>query len=347
MESFVLLPPEERAVIFSEVAARISLPVGSVEKDFWVCWTLRRLFRLHEIGTHLTFKGGTSLSKAYRLIERFSEDIDIIIDRWWLGFEETQPPQPESSNTQRKKQVERLKLLCEEQIRNRLLPILTDDFRDHLPTGLSWELKMDDDEGSTILFEYPISGTDTDSAYIGRFVRIEAGARSDDWPSELALIRPFVAESIPDLIEDAETEVRVILPERTFWDKSTILHIDNQLPAEKPPRRNLSRHAYDLHAMIRSGIGERALAATDLFKRVVDHTVIFFPRGGANYDELRHGKIRLVPPPSRIDHWRSDYARMREMFFGEPVGFDEIVATLGEFEELFNRSRNTGSEVAG
>lgn len=336
MESFARLPPEERRTIFSQVAAMMSLPVWSVEKDFWVCWTLRRLFRLPEIGTSLTFKGGTSLSKAFHLIERFSEDIDIVIDRHWLGFGEDRDPERQPSRNQRVRRLNELRQVCREQVRERLLPAIEADFRQSLSNQEEWELAVDPNDAETILFRYPVSGSRTGPGYIQPVVRIETGARSDTWPSATALIQPFLSETIPDILDDAATEVRVIAPERTFWDKVTILHLDNERSPDEPLRRNLSRHAYDLWSLIRHDIGRRAMEAEGLFERVVEHTSIYFSRSGADYERLRRGSLRLAPVDSRIDHWRRDYVAMREMFFAEPPDFKEIVAVLAEFERIFN-----------
>jgi predicted nucleotidyltransferase component of viral defense system len=103
MDSFLKQPVQRQRVIYEEAGRRLGLSAGSVEKDLWVCWTLRALFRLPASGPQLTFKGGTSLSKGWNLIDRFSEDIDIVINREFLGFGGADDPQDAPSNKQRAK----------------------------------------------------------------------------------------------------------------------------------------------------------------------------------------------------------------------------------------------------
>lgn len=116
MEEFIQMTMERRRRFCEEAQAKLGLPAASIEKDFWVCWTLRELFGLPEDGPHLTFKGGTSLSKAWKLIERFSEDIDVVLDRGFLGFDGEKRPEKAPSNKQREKRLEELKLACQQRI---------------------------------------------------------------------------------------------------------------------------------------------------------------------------------------------------------------------------------------
>ena len=107
---------ERRRRFCDEAQAKLSLRAASIEKDFWVCWTLREIFSLPGCGSHLTFKGGTSLSKAWKLIERFSEDIDVVLDRGFIGFGGDKSPEAAASNKQREKRLEALKLACQKRI---------------------------------------------------------------------------------------------------------------------------------------------------------------------------------------------------------------------------------------
>ena len=120
MENFARLPAAERKVYFIETANRIGIKPELVEKDFWVCWTLQKLFALPEIGSHLTFKGGTSLSKAYRIIQRFSEDIDITISREFLGFGGEHDPKKAPSRKKRREWLESLRARCRDFVSTRL-----------------------------------------------------------------------------------------------------------------------------------------------------------------------------------------------------------------------------------
>ena len=135
VDRFLLLPVERRRVLCEEAGNILGLSAGSVEKDFWVCWTLQTLFDLPVSGPHLTFKGGTSLSKGWKLIQRFSEDIDIVIGRDYLGFGGERSPESASSNKQRAKRIEQLKDACQRHIRDVLLPAFRDRVRELLAGG--------------------------------------------------------------------------------------------------------------------------------------------------------------------------------------------------------------------
>ncbi|HEY3381038.1 MAG TPA: nucleotidyl transferase AbiEii/AbiGii toxin family protein, partial [Vicinamibacterales bacterium] len=157
MDAFLTQPIERQRVIYEEAGRRLGLSAGSVEKDLWVCWTLRTLFRLPSSGPHLTFKGGTSLSKGWKLIERFSEDIDIVIDREFLGFGGALAPEGASSNKQRGKRLEALMLASQHHIRQVLGPALEQEIRHLQPSTDRWKLEpdADDPDAQTLLFQYP------------------------------------------------------------------------------------------------------------------------------------------------------------------------------------------------
>jgi len=157
MDTFLTRPQAQRRSLCEEAGVKLGLDALSVEKDFWVCWTLRELFGLAEISLHLTFKGGTSLSKAWKLIERFSEDLDIVIDRAFLGFGGDQAPEAASSNKQREQRLQDLKAACQALIRQRLQPALAERLHGRLSAGLVWALAADpaDVDQQTLLFQYP------------------------------------------------------------------------------------------------------------------------------------------------------------------------------------------------
>jgi len=238
MNSFLLLEAARRRQLCEEVETKLDLPAASVEKDFWVCWTLRELFTLPEFGSHLTFKGGTSLSKAWKLIERFSEDIDVVIDRDFLGFGfgDAQAPETAPSGKQRDKRLEGLKSACQILIRDRLEPALHKVLRNKLPKGLSWTLKPDADDvdQQTLLFQYPAAFST--GAYLRPVVKIELGARSDTEPSVVPEIRPYLAEALPGEFKDSAFRIRTVAAERTFWEKAMLLHEEAYRAGSKGPK---------------------------------------------------------------------------------------------------------------
>jgi hypothetical protein len=265
MNAFLQLPAERRRLAFQQVDDSMGLQAFSVEKDFWVCWTLRELFSLPSIGEHLTFKGGTSLSKAWKLIERFSEDIDLIVDKDALGFGGDAAPDKAPSNKQRKARLEVLMESCRQWVQDTLQTALAVRIADALGSD-GWKLEVDPNmpDGQCLLFHYPSVFPVNAAGYVPPQVKIELGARSDDWPHEAKLIKPYVIELFPVLDADADAgfPVRVLAAERTFWEKACLLHEETFRPADKPRKLRMARHYYDLWCLLRAGVGERALANT-------------------------------------------------------------------------------------
>ena len=339
MDNFLLLPDDRRRALCEEAGRVLGLTAGSVEKDFWVCWTLRTLFDLPVSGPHLTFKGGTSLSKGWKLIQRFSEDIDIVIDRNFLGFGGDRAPEDATSHTQRAKRIDELKDACQRHIRDALLPDFRRRVRERLPvSNLSRiENDPDDEDDQTILFHY--RAATAEGTYVGAVVKIALGARSDIDPSTTPEIAPYLAEVFPGEIGDSTFSVRTLAPERTFWEKVALLHEESYRATPGGPKARLARHYYDLWCLLLAGIGDRARADPGLFDRVVSHRAMFFRKSKEIQASLRRGGLRLVPSADRRTAWKRDYDAMREaMFFGDPPTFDEILAVVSDFERQFNAS---------
>ncbi len=337
MNAFLQLDNSERRLSCEAVQTDMGLDAASVEKDFWVCWTLRELFSLPAIGEHLTFKGGTSLSKAWKLIHRFSEDIDLIVDKEVLGFGGDATPDKAPSNKQRKARLEALMTASRQWVQGALQPALTARLANALGDS-NWKLEVDPDmpDGQCLLLHYP-SAFENEAGYIKPVVKIELGARSDDWPHEDRPIQPYVAERFPQLMPEGTFSVRVLAVERTFWEKACLLHEETFRPANKPRKLRMARHYYDLWCLLRAGVGESALANTALFQRVAEHREIFFRYVWVDYTTHKPGTFRLAPPMGHLSNWRSDYqAMLGPMFFGDAPDFDEIMRAVRKFEVTFN-----------
>lgn len=333
MDVFLNQTVDERRVVFEEAANRLGLPAVSVEKDFWVCWTLGVLFGLEGIGESLVFKGGTSLSKAWKLIERFSEDIDIVIDRERLGFGGAESPEKGSSGKQRKRRLEAMKSACIEFVDNEMKPALQAALEGHLTDA--FELEIDPEEAMTLLFRYPSAFDGKGASYLRRDVKIEMGARSDTWPAKDAMVTPYVAEALPEYFkgEDCSVSVKVIAAERTCLDKMMLLHEENFRPVDKTKKERMSRHYYDLYRLIESGVAKRAAENLELLERVIEHRSFFFKYSWMNYAGFELGKLALTPKEEFVAFWRDDYAKMREsMFFGDPPSFEEMLKVVSAFE---------------
>lgn len=336
MEKFLKLSVSERNAYFIEAANRMGISPLIVEKDFWVCLTLKLLFDLPDIRDHMIFKGGTSLSKAFNLIERFSEDIDISLDKNWLGPNDEFVIDSNTGTKEGKRRIDALISKCQEKINDDLMPNLESSLLELIDDQEEWKLTLDsrDKDEKTLLLKYPSDQNYTE--YTERSVIIEIGARSDHWPAEERTIQPYVAELILQFQDMKGVTVKTLAAKRTFWEKVTILHAECHRPLDKglPPR--LSRHFYDVYCLIEAGIGATELENTDLLNAVVEHKRAYFRSGWARYDLARPGTLRLVPDSDRLNNFRSDYAQMREMIFRDPPDFDEMTLKIKEWEEEFN-----------
>jgi hypothetical protein len=339
MNTFVAMPLERRRILCEQAGARTGLFEASVEKDFWVCWTLEKLFALPRWGEALTFKGGTSLSKCWKLIERFSEDIDIVIDRDALGFAGDKAPSQASSNKQTKKRLDALGEAARSCVHESIRPQLMADMTAQLPAEPGWSLEPDphDPQGQTLLFAYPTAFPDR-LGYLRPVVKIEMGARSDTDPASTVDIRPIVAEVFPQVIVNGTLAVRSVQPVRTFWEKAMLLHEESCRPADKTRRKQgMARHYYDLYRLIESGIAEQAMQDRKLFQRIAEHRRVYFRYTWMDYATLAPGTLRIVPRDDQRAHWQSDYAGMQaEMFYGEVPEFDAVLASVRKFQDAFN-----------
>ena len=297
MDSFLALPAERRRVLIEATADELGMSSSAIEKDFWVCWVLRELFSLAQAGPHLTFKGGTSLSKCWGLIERFSEDIDIVIDREPLGFGGERAPDKAPSNSQRVARLGELRRASEGYVSTNLHHELRRGFESKLSSDHRWKLELDhdDERGVALLFEYSsLYGGD---GYLSPLVKIEPGARSDAEPHEMTSITPYVSRAPLGDLGDCSFQVRALSAERTFWEKALLLHEESFI--DRPLKPRLSRHYYDLSCLDRRGVATRAIGDLGLFERVVDHRRAFFRRSGEAQTAMAPGTIQACSGSGR------------------------------------------------
>jgi len=331
----------ERAAYFLQAAAEMSLPPHVIEKDFWVCWTLKRLFALECVRGNLLFKGGTSLSKVYGLIRRFSEDIDLSIHRGSLGFDgETDPANPELSNNARKRQGVALAQAARDKVQGEVREELESLAHGQLGED-GWSLVIDktDLDGQSLAFRYPTTSlTPGSDAYLRPAVKIEFGARSDHWPAEIRTLQPYLSEAIPGALDQPQVEVKSMKAVRTFWEKATILHQYAHLPEGKEFPSRYSRHYSDLAAMIEAGVGDDAAKHEDLLQAVVDHKTTLYRSAWASYETAARGTFRLVPEEANLSALASDLGSMREMFFDAPPELDSVLSILQNWEIHFNKT---------
>jgi hypothetical protein len=338
MDKFVSLDAKDKRAYFEVAAANLNIMPQLVEKDFWVCWILKVLFSLPEVGEHLTFKGGTSLSKCFNVIKRFSEDIDISIERPFLSKTKAIEPGKDKSNKENQKRLKELQEVCKTKIGEVIVPSLKQAIAMVLPNKKEWSLVLDEDapDGQTVLFTFPHAMMSTVESYVKSSVKLEFGARADHWPVETATIVPYIVNVPGERVVEG-VSVRVLAAERTFWEKATILHMIYHRPAEKnvPPR--MSRHYYDIYAMAGSPIYKKALEHISLLKDVAEHKSLFFKDNKAHYEEANPSGLRLLPREDQMSVLKNDYRQMQQMFFEEPPMFDQIIEKLRILEKEINR----------
>jgi len=327
------LTSEQQKQTLDEVSRQLGIAPAIVEKDYWVCRTLDALFNLPELSDHLVFKGGTSLSKAYGLIERFSEDVDVSFHRDYLGFGDGEDPEAQKGNKAKARKVEDLMAACSAKITISLLPALREKLESELKGTAEWSLEIDPSDPQTILFHFPQAGVET-YPYVKPSVRIELGARSDDWPREERQIRSFIGEALEKPIGMATAHT--LQAERTFWEKATLLHAECHRDAAKSMPARYARHYHDLARLAQSEVADRALADTALRERVVEHKKVYFRSGWSQYDLAVPGTFKLVPPDARLSELEKDHDEMRQMFFNEPPPIREVLAILKQLEDRIN-----------
>jgi hypothetical protein len=338
---FLTRPASEQAEIIRETAARRGLLPVMVEKDFWVSWMLAVLFAHSEFGDQLVFKGGTSLSKVFGAIERFSEDIDLSVSPGFVGIDEHWVEQAESRN-KRTERMKELEAACIEGVRNRFVPELEGIARESLgerPGGRPWMDFQTDaaTDSPVVLFRYP-SNEASGFEYLGRFVKMEFGSLTDQRPVGTHAIRPWVADEFPKQLEDFRCEAVVLDLERTFWEKATILHAEYHRDPAQAMRDRFSRHYSDVAALARHAAADRALADKELRQRVTEWKTRFFAANWARYDLAKPGSFRLVPPQSRLAELARDYRAMRDMFLVEPPPFERLLGSLRSLESRINQN---------
>lgn len=329
MDRIARADASERRLVFEAAAVRLGTTPAIVEKDFWVCYTLEHLFHRCGLSDVLTFKGGTSLSKAFHLIQRFSEDVDLILDWRALGYGRDEPWEKRSNSAQDRFRAD-TERKADVYLRDTFAPMLAASLAESLGRHVSVRVG---EEVETVWFDYP--RTYESSATLDS-IKLEVGPMAAWSPSEEATIEPYAARVMPEGSGMLTTTVRTVSPERTFWEKATILHQEAMRSREKRIPRRYSRHYYDLYRLDGSPVLERALGDTGLLARVVEFKEKFYRTPWARLSEARPGSIRLVPPEFRIGELEADYRSMEPMLFGECPTFEEIVASMRDLERKIN-----------
>jgi len=330
--TWLTLPQERRIDILNQATEFTGLPVVAIEKDWWVTLALNACFSL-PYSEHIIFKGGTSLSKAWNLIERFSEDIDLALDRKFLGFE------GDISKTQIRKLRTKS---CEF--------ISTIFFEDLKKVFIEWDVinecsivaqeVKDTDKDPQIIEVHYQSVLDTER-YLPQKVLIEVGSRSLTEPTEKRAINSIFSSLFPDLnFADKPFDISTVLPQRTFLEKVFLLHEEFSQEPENIRTNRLTRHLYDLEKLMDTEYGNEALKNTTLYNNIVAHRAKFNVMRGVDYANHTRDKISIIPPDSIIEQWEEDYQAMtRNMFYGNFLTFEELISRIAELQKRIINSQ--------
>lgn len=334
-ESWFKLNRSDQREALETVAGVIGRPAHLLEKDIWVVWTLAAIYET-PLGADLTFKGGTSLSKVYRIIDRFSEDIDLTYDIRQIVPDLLKDGNPiPSSTSQAKKLTDAVKNRLPNWIRTSVQPVLTQALQRE---ELQAELSLEGSDQEKLILEYePIHrGT----GYVAPRIQLEFGARATGEPNQRQAVTCDLSAALPGIAFPTATPL-VMQAERTFWEKATAAHVychQGRLRGER-----YSRHWYDLAAMHRTGHAQRAIADNPLALAVAQHKSMFFAENDADRNRIDYhravgGAIQLVPEGAALDALRTDYAAMLSdgLIAANPASFDEIIGICTALQRQIN-----------
>jgi hypothetical protein len=335
----------DRGDLFAATARRLGTTDQNVEKDFWVCWTLDALFnRLPPGGPRLLFKGGTSLSKAFGLIDRFSEDIDITVFRDDLGEPVSLEDLEGLSGKRRRARLDAIRDACRHYIRDNLRTQLEAVVAESLEGAgvrgdavtIVWD--HDDPDGQTLLVRYPSVAGDV-APYVHPSVRIESGAKSALDPHVAAEVEPYVAVEMETRALRV-SNVTTIEPRRTFWDKVVILHglrrwFENKGELRQEGQR-ISRHYYDVHCLLATDVGAAAVEDVHLGAECVRHARMFFDRVPFDLATAVPGTFAVAPVTGMLTRLERDYDSMAGMILEPIPAFDAIIASLDGLQRRLN-----------
>jgi len=333
MNKFLTLTEAQRRTVFEQTATRIKLPVASIEKDFWVTEILNILFSL-PYADRMVFKGGTSLSKIWGVIRRFSEDIDIAIDRSMFGID----------GDVTKKQLKKLRKTSSVFVRDTLAnDLITAAKEAGLSDFVTIEADPDGEGDATypeprqihIIYKSVLSsGT---NPYLRDEVLLEVGARSLFEPTTKANVESFVTTAFPHLTSnDNPVQVVAAVAEKTFLEKAFLLHELFSTDGCRNANRK-SRHIYDLCKMLEVGIADRAIPNDELWESIRHHREVFTSVRDVDYTPDVRKRIVLTPPESVIEEWKNDYDTMvANMIYEDKVPtFSDILAEAAKIESMF------------
>lgn len=336
---FIDLSKEDHTDVLDRVSTELNIRQREViEKDWWVTAVLRAMFSL-PYAKHLSFKGGTSLSKCWHLIDRFSEDIDIAIDREYLGFYGTLS-KTQISDKLRRATCSFVRKTMQHDLAEQLCKngIAEDKFQVNVDIT---PISTTDPETININYDsvLTLSIDGENELYVLPKIKVEVSGRSMSEPMSEVSLDSMIDQVYPKApFAEPKFNVRAVLPERTFLEKIFLLHEEFAKPKDLIRVERMSRHMYDIGQMLKTPIAEKAIHDEQLYAQIVEHRRTFVGLHGFDYDTLYPATLNIIPPYSIIDQWEADYENMRlHMIYGESVSFEKLVNNLKELNDKIGR----------
>ena len=329
LKEWLQLSDNDKLTCFRAITDKYDLKMPAVEKDWWVTNTLSIIFSM-PYSKSLIFKGGTSLSKAWKIIERFSEDIDLALDREFLGF----------AGDLSKTQISKLRYASNVFLTEKFTPELQQKFNElgFVDVLVKPREVIKHDQDPLIIEIYYPKLTEKD-IYLRPGVLVEIGSRSLKEPFSPCKFKTLVAENYSDKpYSDNEITIPTVNVERTFLEKVFLLHEEYQRPAEKRRVERLSRHLYDIEKISQTPYFQKALSDKDLYKTIVAHRDKFSHLGGVDYAKHKPQFINIIPPENLLPLWEKDYSEMSEsMIYGEKLSFNELIENVRQVNNKINQ----------
>lgn len=326
-----------RLLLFKDTSVTLNIPTPMIEKDFWVCFVLSKIFSDVELKQILRFKGGTSLSKGYNIIERFSEDLDIVLDASLIIGDE---PIYKQSNSKQRAFLDMvdeksaiyisttLKSKIEKALLDTNLKVYTDE--EYVQINPQYKPKKIDNKSLHVVYEH--SSTEE---YLRPDILLEIGIMSARTPWENKEILPYIATAFPEL-RISPIVVPIVMPKRTFWDKATILHREHYRPTTTITPERYSRHYYDLYKLAHTNIKKQALDDQELLQDVVERKDRLYHCPWARYEDCLMKNFRLLPNEQSKIQISQDYKAMQKMIYGDKPNWNDILEYLAELEKEIN-----------
>lgn len=331
MNKIIELSDSQRKNVFESIANKVGLPSQVIEKDFWVTAILQTVFAL-PIANHLVFKGGTSLSKGWKLIERFSEDIDLAIDPMYLGAQ---------AGDLTKKQIKKLRKASSLFVLEQLTPMICENLKhQNLHSFITVDVQPNGEGDNTYpeprqIYIHYKSVFNEGLSYLRPDIVLEISARSLLEPTESIRVRSIIGENLP-IVPLIDSSVHTSIPAKTFLEKAFLLHELFSVPNQGVIAERKSRHLYDLYMMMNKDFAKEAIKDDKLWESIRHHREIYTSVKDMDYTPDVRKRMQLLPRKDILGIWEADYEAMKEsMIYGKKPSFEELLDAMSELQNIF------------